>query len=164
MSLTKQIAKQFTDVYFGGNWTAVNLKDTVLELTWQDATTKVYTFNTIVALVYHMNYYVGLVLKVMKGLPLDGHDKFSFNHPAVESQQQWDSLLEKVWADANEFSKLVEELPEEKLWQNLAAEKYGNYYRNITGIIEHNHYHLGQIILIKKLVRQKHEIGDTKED
>jgi len=164
MSLVKQIAKQFRDVYFGGNWTAVNLKDTVVGLTWQDATTKLHTLNTIVALVYHMNYYVDLVLKVMKGRPLDGHDKFSFNHPLVESQQQWDAMLEKVWNDANELAKLVEELPEEKLWQNFAGEKYGNYYRNITGIIEHNHYHLGQIVLIKKLIRQKHELVDTKNN
>jgi len=31
-------------------------------------------------------------------------------------------------------------------------EKYGNYYRNFHGIIEHCHYHLGQIVLIKKML------------
>ena len=31
-------------------------------------------------------------------------------------------------------------------------EKYGTYYRNFHGLIEHAHYHLGQIVLIKKLV------------
>ena len=30
-------------------------------------------------------------------------------------------------------------------------EKYGNYYRNLHGVIEHAHYHLGQIALIKKM-------------
>ena len=33
-------------------------------------------------------------------------------------------------------------------------EKYGNYFRNLTGIIEHLHYHLGQIVLIKKLIAE----------
>ena len=164
MALTKQIVKQFRDVYFGGNWTAVNLKDTVLGLSWREATTKVASLNTIVALVYHMNYYVDLVLKVLKGQPLDGHDKFSFNHPPIQSQEDWDNLLDKVWADANEFANLVEQLPEEKLWQNLAAEKYGNYFRNITGIIEHNHYHLGQIVLIKKLIQQEAAVNYSRAD
>jgi len=154
MNLTNQMSKQFTAVYFGGNWTAVNLNDTVHGLSWQQATTKVGSLNTVVALVYHMNYYVDLVLKVIKGQPLDGHDKFSFNHPPIESKEEWENLLDKVWSDAKEFASLVEQLPEEKLWQNLADEKYGNYYRNITGIIEHNHYHLGQIVLIKKLIEQ----------
>jgi len=30
--------------------------------------------------------------------------------------------------------------------------KYGNYFRNIVGVIEHIHYHLGQIVLIKKIL------------
>jgi hypothetical protein len=33
--------------------------------------------------------------------------------------------------------------------------KYGNYYRNLHGIIEHTHYHLGQIVLIKKLLKRR---------
>jgi hypothetical protein len=29
-------------------------------------------------------------------------------------------------------------------------EKYGSVLRNIMGVIEHTHYHLGQIVLLKK--------------
>ncbi|HAI83731.1 MAG TPA: DUF1572 domain-containing protein, partial [Chitinophagaceae bacterium] len=32
----------------------------------------------------------------------------------------------------------------------------GTYYRNILGLIEHTHYHLGQIALIKKIIRNTH--------
>jgi hypothetical protein len=46
-------------------------------------------------------------------------------------------------------------LPENKLEEVFDDKKYGNYYRNITGIIEHNHYHLGQIVLIKKIISVK---------
>jgi hypothetical protein len=46
----------------------------------------------------------------------------------------------------------VEQLPEARLWDDFSNGKYGNYYRNITGIIEHLHYHLGQIVLIKKML------------
>ncbi|GAA4794839.1 hypothetical protein GCM10023231_24020 [Olivibacter ginsenosidimutans] len=31
-------------------------------------------------------------------------------------------------------------------------EQYGTYLRNIEGVIEHGYYHLGQIVLIKKLI------------
>ncbi len=40
----------------------------------------------------------------------------------------------------------------EKLFENFVDEKYGNYYRNIDGIIDHSYYHFGQISLIKKLI------------
>ena len=43
------------------------------------------------------------------------------------------------------------------LWETFADEKYGHYYRNLHGIIEHTHYHLGQIVLIKKLLQQQAE-------
>src|SRR6187401_335158 len=66
MDLTSQIAKHFKDVHFGGNWTSVNLKETLSDVDWQQATTKVYSFNTIAALVYHINYYVSVVTKALK--------------------------------------------------------------------------------------------------
>jgi hypothetical protein len=43
------IAKQFRDVHFGGNWTDSSLKQHLSGITWQQAATKVYSFNTIIA-------------------------------------------------------------------------------------------------------------------
>jgi len=155
MHLIKQIAKHLRDVYFGGNWTAVNLKDTLTDVNWQQATTKVYSFNTIGALVYHISYYVIAVSKVLQGEPLDAHDKYSFDHPPILAQEDWEKLLNNFWADAENLVSLIEQLPESKLEENFSDGKYGNYYRNINGVIEHTHYHLGQIVLIKKLLIQK---------
>jgi hypothetical protein len=64
-------------------------------------------------------------------------------------------FLNETWVDAENFATLVEQLPENKLGETFTDEKYGNYYRNLHGIIEHAHYHLGQIVLIKKLLTQK---------
>ncbi len=152
MALTHQIAKQFRDVHYGGNWTGVNLKDSLEGVTWQQATKKVHSFNTIAALVFHINYYVSAMLKVLQGGPLDAHDKYSFDLPPIQSKEDWEKLLNKTWADAENFALLVEKLPDSKLGENFADEKYGTYYRNLNGVIEHIHYHLGQIVLVKKLV------------
>lgn len=152
MNLPIQIAKHFREVHFGGNWTASNLKDHLAGLTWQQATTQVYSFNTIALLVYHMNYYIRAVSKVLQGEILDASDQYSFNLPPIESQEEWESLLDKTWTDAENFASLTEQLPESKLWEDFSDNKYGNYYRNLHGIIEHIHYHLGQIVLIKKIV------------
>ncbi|MES2656643.1 MAG: DUF1572 domain-containing protein [Bacteroidota bacterium] len=152
MSLTKQIAKHVRDVHFGGNWTTSNLKDNLAGVTWQQATTQVYSFNTIATLVFHVNYYVSAVLKVLQGEALEAHDKFSFDCPPIQSQTDWEKLQQKVWTDAETFAILIEQLPESKLLDFFSDEKYGNYFRNLHGIIEHTHYHLGQIALIKKIV------------
>ena len=155
MKLTTQIATHFSAIYFGGNWTVSDLKTHLADVTWQEATTPIYDFNTIAALVYHMNYYVSGVLKLLQGEPLKVKDKYSFDHPPIQSQADWEKMLNKIWTNAEKFAGLIEQLPEGKLWEDFLDNKYGNYYRNIHGIIEHNHYHLGQIVLIKKLLRQK---------
>ena len=74
------------------------------DVTWQQAVTKVHSFNTIAALVYHINYYVSVTLKVLQGGPLDGHDKYSFDLPPIQSQEDWERLLNKTWTDAEAFA------------------------------------------------------------
>lgn len=155
MNTSQQIAKHFKEVHFGGNWTCSNLRDNLADVTWQQATQQIYSLNTIATLVYHTHYYVHAVIKVFQGGELDAHDKLSFEHPPINSQEDWGNLLSKVWEDALTFETLLKKLPEEKLWENIAEEKYGIYYRNIHGIIEHTHYHLGQIAIIKKIIQQK---------
>ena len=94
---------------------------------------------------------------VLQGEPLNASDKYSFDHPPIQSQENWEKLLDKTWSDAENFASLIEQLPESKLSETFLDEKYGNYYRNIHGIIEHTHYHLAQIVLIKKLLLKAHE-------
>ena len=152
MNTTEQIAKHAKEVHFGVNWTWSNLKDSLADVTWEQATTKIYSLNTIAALVYHMNYYVDAILKVVEGGPLDASDKYSFSCPPILSQGDWEKLLDKTWTDAEKFASLVSQLPESKLWEDFSGNKYGNYYRNLLGVIEHTHYHLGQIVVIKKIL------------
>lgn len=104
-----------------------------------------------------MNYFVSVVIKVLEGGPLDAHDKYSFDLPPILSGEDWEKLLDKTWTDAEKFAGLVEQLPVAKLWEDFSDKKYGNYYRNIHGIIEHIHYHLGQIVMVKKLLLQSTE-------
>ncbi|MCB0581104.1 MAG: DinB family protein [Phaeodactylibacter sp.] len=160
MNLAPQIAKQFREVYLNGTWVATtNLKAQLSDVTWEEATTKVGTLNTLAALAFHVNYYVSGVLNVLKGGSLDIRDKYSFDMPPVESQEDWEKLLDKMWSDGEAFASLVEQMPDEKLAAGFVDEKYGNYYRNILAMIEHSYYHLGQVVLIKKMIRQEGKTG-----
>lgn len=152
MTFAQNIARHVREVHFGGNWTTTNLRNVLKDVSWQQAVTKVHSFNTIATLSYHVNYFVTAVLKVLKGGPLDSKDMYSFNHPPIGSQADWEAMLERIWAEAEEFASLIEALPDEQLLNDFTDSKYGNYFRNLMGIIEHMHYHLGQIVIIKKLI------------
>ena len=152
MHVPAQIATLLRSVYFGGNWTAVNLKDTLAGVDWQQATTRVHSLNTIAALVYHIHYYIQAVSGVLRQEPLTASDKYSFDHPPIQSEEDWQHLLNKVWTETEALTGMIEQLPESRPGEIFANGKYGNYYRNLHGLIEHAHYHLGQIVIIKKML------------
>ena len=154
MNLSTVLAKHFRAIHFGGNWTASNLRDQLANVSYKDATTKISDCNTILALTFHVSYYVSGVLEVFNNKPLEIRDKFSYDYPEITSESEWQNLLETVWNNAEALAKHIEALTEAQLWQDFTDPKYGNYYSNITGIIEHTHYHLGQIALLKKLIKK----------
>jgi DinB superfamily len=153
MHLPTQLAKHLRDVHFGGNWTSVNLQGTLADVSWQEATAPRPGFNTIATLLYHANYYVGAVLGVLRGGPLTAKDAYSFAGPPITSAEDWAALRQRAWDEAESLARLVEQLPESRLAEDFTDPKYGSYYRNLHGLIEHTHYHLGQMVLLKKLLR-----------
>lgn len=152
MKITEQIAKHLRDVHFGGNWTAVNLKDTLADVTWQQAKAQVESQHTIAELVFHMNYFVRATINVLRGGALDASDKFSFDCPPISSQDDWEHLVNQTWADAEELASLIEHMADEQLAEYFAEEQYGANYRCLHGPVEHCHYHLGQIALLKAML------------
>lgn len=153
MNLSKQIAKQLRSLYFGKNWTAVSYKEVLENISWVQANKKVGDFNSILTLVHHTMYYMKVQLPVMNGGELVASDKESFIHPPIRSEQEWQDLLKEMYALVETYATKIESLPEHIFDKPMADEKYGNYYRNLHGVIEHSHYHLGQIVLLKRGLR-----------
>lgn len=152
MTTCKHIAKHFRELYFGGNWTCSSIQQQVNDISWEHAQKSVNGLNSIATLVFHMHYYTKAITEVLKGNPLNAKDEWSFNNPNIKSENDWKTFLDTMWTEAETFAKLVEKLPDTTLDNYFTEEKYGVYYRNLHGLIEHGHYHLGQISLIKKII------------
>ncbi len=153
MKSTINIANRFREVILNGTWIAnTNFKDQLSQTDWELATAKIGSLNTIAVLAQHIHYYIKGINNVFSGGTLDIRDQFSFEFAPIDSKQKWDDFLSTFWADAEAFASLVEQLPTEKLQQSFVDEKYGSYQRNIDAMIEHSYYHLGQIVLIRKML------------
>ena len=155
MSISEHIAKHLREVYFGGNWTVSSVKEHLEDVTWQQSIEKIDSFNTIAALVFHMNFYVQIASRVMDGEPINTSDKYSFDLPPINSSTDWENMVNQMWADVEKLASQIERLPDNKLSEIFFHEKYKTYYRNLHGIIEHTHYHLGQIVLVKKMLASR---------
>lgn len=154
---THLLAHRFREVILSGTFIAnTNYKAQLQDTGWELVTAKVGPLNTIAVLAQHLHYYIAGVKQVLEGGTLDIKDQYSFDFAAIKTQEQWDAFLQKFWTDAEAFAILVEQLPEPQLNEPFVKEQYGTYLRNIDAMIEHSYYHLGQIVLIKKLLTEQH--------
>lgn len=148
-----KLAKRFREVILNGTWIAnTNFKNELNNLDWKIATSKFQNLNTIAILAQHIHYYIKGVKNVFLGGNLEISDKYSFDFPDIKSEKDWEIFLDKFWKDSEEFAELIETMDESKLCEYFVEEKYGTYHRNIDAMIEHSYYHLGQIVLIKKIL------------
>ena len=153
MNRSQFIAKRLSEVYLDGHWVAnTNYKEQLSSLHWQQATQQVGQLNTIALLTYHINYYLRGLLQVLNGGALEIKDKYSFDMPPLTNDKEWLSLTNELFSNAEKFVAAVAMLPDEKMDEHFVDPKYGTWYRNLEGVVEHSYYHLGQISLIKKLL------------
>ena len=158
-----EVAKRFKEVILNGTWIAnTNFRHQLTGLSWRTATRQVHNLNSIAVLAQHIHYYVRGVLQVLEGGKLDIRDKFSFDFPPIVSQEQWEAFLAVFWRDSEKFAERIEEMSDEQLDEAFVDEKYGTYERNLEGMIEHCYYHLGQVVLIRKILTPAEFIATGK--
>ena len=148
------IAARLREVLLNGHWIAnTNYKEQILSINWQQATQKVDSLNTIAALTYHISYYLGGLLNAFENGKLEISDKYSFDLPYLNSEADWNKLVSDFLSNSEKFASHVEQMDDSIFDQPFVDEKYGSYLRNIGGVIEHSYYHLGQISLIRKMIK-----------
>jgi len=147
------IASRLREVLLNGRWIAnTNFKEQIQGVNWEQATKKIDNLNTIAALTYHINYYLVGLLSAFKNGKLEISDKYSFELPPINSEQDWNNLVSQFISNSEEFADSIEQMDENIFDQPFIDAKYGTFLRNIEGVIEHSYYHLGQISLIRKLI------------
>jgi uncharacterized damage-inducible protein DinB len=149
------LASRLREVLLDGHWIAnTNYKKQLESINWKQAIKKVDNLNTIAALTFHINYYMEGLLNVFNGGKLEISDKYSFDLPEINTEQDWNQLLNRFLTNAEHFAGKVEQMDDAIFDQPFVDEKYGSYLRNIEGVIEHSYYHLGQVSLIRKMITQ----------
>ena len=153
MAIGLRLAQRVREVFINGTWIAnTNYQKILTEITLEQATTKIYDLNPIWLLTCHINYYVAGVLQVLKCGTLEIQDKFSYVFKPPKTEQEWRIMVNELLQNAETFAEYVANMSDRQLQDTFVKEEYGNYQRNINGMIEHAYYHLGQISLIKKII------------
>lgn len=153
MQQSKLIADRLREVFLTGKWIAkTNYKEQIAGVNWVQATKQVSDLNTIALLTFHINYYLGGLLKVLNGGKLEISDRYSFDIPPIHAEADWQNLVSELLDNAGRFAMQVEQIHDEMLDEPFVDEKYGTWRRNLEAVIEHSYYHLGQVVLIRKMI------------
>ena len=153
--MNRDLANRLREVLLEGKWIAnTNFKEQITTIRWKQAIEEVEGLNTIALLTFHVNYYLKGMINVFEGGRLEIKDDLSFNMPKISSESDWLSLVNEFLSNANVFINNVEKMDKDQLSQVFEKVEYGSYKRNIEAQIEHTYYHLGQVVLIKKLIAQ----------
>jgi hypothetical protein len=147
------VATRLREVFLNGTFIAnTNFKDQITNVSWEDSIKTVNGLNSVAALTFHINYYLDGLIKAFNTGKLEIHDKFSFEMPPIQSKTDWDELVNTFLVNSELFASLVESILPEKFEDEFIDPKYGSISRNIEAVIEHSYYHLGQVVLIKKII------------
>jgi hypothetical protein len=154
MKLSQSLSSRLTELFINGHWiTNTNYKELLLSTDIATAVQKLHNLNSIAELTYHINYYLAGLNNVFSGGDLEISDKYSFDMKPIASEEAWQMMVSNLVANAEIFIKHVAAMSEEQLHGPFIVDKYGTYLRNIEGVIEHAYYHLGQMVLIKKMIK-----------
>ena len=148
----KYLSGRIRELFLNGTWIAnTNYRDQLMKTSWEEAVKKRHGFNSVAMLTFHINYYLNGLIEVFEGGRLNIHDKYSFDMPDIADPKGWEVMRKKLFNNAEKFASHVEQMKEEDLENVFVDEKYGTWMRNIEAVIEHGYYHLGQIVVIRKM-------------
>jgi DinB superfamily len=153
MNIRSLIAQHVLEVHEGGNWTDVNITDTIRDITVKEAVMHTQASpNTIASILHHLTYWNRVMVQRIGGVRVAIPDRNGFDTPQLDTEQDWQQLKADNLASAHELATAINSFDENRLMEPI-LEGYSSGYKNMQGTVEHIHYHLGQLVILKHLVR-----------
>lgn len=152
MEETKRISKLFSDLYDGNAWIDVTIIGTLKNIKSNQAYSKAAAnLNSIWEIVNHLLSWRETVLKRMNGKIIE-EPKNNFFEPVKDhSEEAWQNTIKRFDESQKMWLQFLSGLDDRSLEKYYSQSKY-TYYDLMYGILQHNAYHLGQIVFLKKMV------------
>ena len=147
-----RISKLFSDLYNGSPWIDVTLLATLKNISAEKARAKISPErNSIWQILNHIISWRNTVLKRVQGEVITSPADNYFKPVADTSEKAWQQALNDLeetelrWID---FLNKFDESQFERMYSNNKL----TFYEHIQGILQHDAYHLGQIVILSKLL------------
>ncbi|MEO6173644.1 MAG: DinB family protein [Flavobacterium circumlabens] len=152
MSENKRISNLYQSIYNGNPWLEVTLSHTLENVTAEQAYRKVNpNLNTIWEIVNHLIQWRRNILRRVQGETVVAPDHNYFVPILDSSEAAWEQSLQSLAKSQELWNAFFEDFNDSDL-EKIYVDNNHTYYEHIHGIIQHDVYHLGQIVILKKLL------------
>ncbi len=158
MKLASLIAQHLIDAHEGNNWTEVSIADVLKDVTLEEAITLTAASpNTIASLLHHLTYWNRVMVQRIAGneVVIDEYNGFAL--PPLQTEDDWLQLKIDNNLSSHELAVAMIHFDDAKLEEPL-VNGGSSAYKNMQGAVEHVHYHLGQMMVLKKGIKTKEEL------
>lgn len=152
MKETNRIVKLFEDLFDGNPWIDVTIINTLKNIPANQAAKKVTPArNSIWQIVNHMIAWRENVLLRIQGNEIVTPNNNYFTEVEKLSETEWQKALERLENSQHQWIAFLNTF-EESEFEKIYSKNRMSYYEHIHGILQHDAYHLGQIVLLSKFI------------
>ncbi|MEO6723526.1 MAG: DinB family protein [Ferruginibacter sp.] len=150
MKETARIRKLFEELYNGDPWIAVTITGTLKDISAEQAAKKVVpTWNSIWQIVNHLIGWRENVLLRLHGEVIVSPANNYIDDITDASENAWTDTLHRLQDSQQKWVSFLDQFDEVD-FEKIYPANNGSYYKHIHGIIQHDAYHLGQVVLLAK--------------
>jgi uncharacterized damage-inducible protein DinB len=150
MKETTRIAALFDDLYNGEPWIDMTLKGVLRKITAKQAARRISPeYNSVWEIVNHIIKWRIHVLERLNGEPFTvGSDNY-FEKITDKSDKAWKNTLKQLEDSQKKWAEFLRKLKDSGL-DKINPRSGKTYYWHIHAIIQHDAYHLGQMVMLAK--------------
>jgi uncharacterized damage-inducible protein DinB len=149
MTEIQKIAQLFNELQQGECWIGLSMQQVLDGVTHEMAAVKFNANgNSIWQLVNHISYWRKTVM-----IRLAGKNEYpsseDFYVPPVQDASSWENTLQEFNTVFNDLNNTILSFNETRL-NHPSAKPEQTYYQLLMGCLQHDSYHMGQMVLLKK--------------
>ena len=145
-----RITRMLRNIYEGEAWHGPSIQQVLTDITPQQALLALTGSHNIVELIWHMTAWRNFVIRKLQGedgYELSGDE--NFKDITNITDEAWASAKQALEESQHRLVSLLSQENDDKLKKKVGNRAY-DYYTLLHGMMQHDVYHLGQIVLLRK--------------
>jgi len=155
MSETARLADQIRRAFEGEAWHGDSLSEILSDVNARTAAARpIRNAHSIWEILLHIAAWDGVVIRRIEGKVVNPSDAENFPAVTDPSEAAWEKTVEQVKRTHADLVKAVAAFPDARLQEHVPGKEqqpYYDYFHMFAGIVQHELYHAGQIVMLKKM-------------